>query len=150
MRNFLWILLGIVVILALMQLITIDKTNPPVDQQKDFLNIQKTPTETASLIRNACYDCHSNETEYPWYSSYAPFSWMIKKHIDNGRGNLNFSTWADYSEEKKMYKLDEIIEEIEMHKMPIKSYANMHPKAQLTREQLQSIVDYSRSLMKQN
>lgn len=149
MKKSLWILLGVIVILALIQLITIDKTNPPVNPKKDFLNIYNTPSQTASYIRNACYDCHSNETDYPWYSSYAPFSWMIKKHIDNGRGNLNFSTWADYEDDKKKYKLDEIIEEIEMHKMPIKSYANMHSKAQLNREQLQNIVDYSRSLMNQ-
>jgi hypothetical protein len=89
MKNLLKVLLVVFIIL---QFFRIDKTNPPVDKNMDFLTIKKTPENVSTLIKSACYDCHSNETIYPWYSNIQPFGWFLKDHIDEGRRELNFST----------------------------------------------------------
>ena len=79
----------------------------------DFLTIKKAPEEVSKVIRNSCYDCHSNETKYPWYSNIAPVSWWMKDHIIDGRKHLNFSTFATYDTERQLRKLDESVEMIE-------------------------------------
>ncbi len=86
----------LVVAFALLQFFQIDKTNPPVDKNMDFLTIKKTPEDVAQLIKTSCYDCHSNESVYPWYTNIQPFGWFIKDHIEEGRKELNFSTFATY------------------------------------------------------
>jgi len=98
---------AIVVVLALLgvplgiQLIPVDRTNPPVES-----DIPTSPAVKAAL-RRACYDCHSNETEWPWYSHIAPISWVIATHVREGRASLNFSTWDRYSTQQQVQKLKE-------------------------------------------
>jgi hypothetical protein len=87
------ILVIVLVAFIIIQFFPIDKTNPPTPGM-DFLKIKNTQPEVAQLITNSCYDCHSNESKYPWYSNIAPASWILKNHIDEGRKELNFSTFA--------------------------------------------------------
>lgn len=90
----LWAILG----LLLIQLIPIDRTNPPVNEKDNFVKVENTPKEVEVLLKKACYDCHSNETKYPSYAYIAPISWSIKHHINEGRKHLNFSVWNTYNE----------------------------------------------------
>ena len=83
------------------------------DNPKDFITIEKPPKSIEGVLVNACYDCHSNNTKYPWYNNIAPVNYWLADHVDHGKGHLNFSEWADYSPGKKDHKLDECIEMVE-------------------------------------
>lgn len=126
----------------ILQFFQIDKTNPAVNQGMDFTQIKKMPESTAKLLRNACYDCHSNETKYPWYTNIQPVAWLVKEHIDDGRKHINFSTFATYSPEKQVRKIEESIEEIEKGGMPLESYLLVHSEAKLSDGQKQELLNF--------
>lgn len=136
------ILVILLVAFIMIQFFPIDKTNPPPTPGMDFLNIKKTPEATAKIIRTSCYDCHSNETQYPWYSSISPVSWFVKNHIDEGRKHLNFSTFAVYESKQQLHKLEECIEMVEKKEMPLESYYIGHQNAKLTDEQRRQLAEY--------
>ena len=98
-------LLGLV-LLAIAQAFRIDTTNPPVEQDV------AAPPAVAAVLRRACYDCHSNETVWPWYSHVAPVSWLLARDVREGRAELNFSVWDSYEAKKKAKKLKETAEEV--------------------------------------
>lgn len=99
--------------------------------------------EVLIVLKNACYDCHSDHTRYPWYNNIAPINYWLDGHIDHGKGHLNFSHWASYSVDKKDHKLEEIIEEVKKGKMPLDEYTWTHADARLTYEQKQAITDWA-------
>ena len=117
------------------QFVPIDKTNPESDPAQDFLALSNPPAHLATIIKDACYDCHSNHSKYPWYSNVAPISWWIKGHINEARKHLNFSDWSTYSTKKANHKLEEAVEMVEEHWMPILSYKLTHPEGRLSSEQ---------------
>jgi len=140
------ILIALLVVLVVLQFFQIDKTNPAVDESKDFLKTQNTPEEIASIIKTSCYDCHSNESKYPWYSNVQPAGWFLKDHIDEGRRELNFSTFTDYELKRQDHKLEECIEYIEKDEMPLGSYTLVHREAALTEAQKNILIDYFKSV----
>lgn len=128
------------------QSIRIDKTTEPVNPVTDFISVTSANTEVAGMLKTACYDCHSNQPTYPWYTNIAPVSWWIKHHIDEGSHHLNFSIWGTYSEKRKNHKLDECVEMVEEGEMPMSSYTLMHGEAKLTDAQKQQLVEFFKSL----
>ena len=107
-------ILVIVAILAvIIQFFRIDKENPPYEASSDFISVENAPEDIQIILKQACYDCHSHQTTYPWYSNVAPVSWWLKDHIDEGREHLNFSVWASYDAERREHKLEELAEEVE-------------------------------------
>lgn len=124
--------IGIVVVLFLViaQFFKIDKVNPEVHSDQDFLSIMNPPEKVATMIKNQCYDCHSNETIYPAYTNYAPISWWIKSNINGAREKINFSTWGLLSEKEQIANLQECVEALEDGEMPVLVYVWMHEKAQ--------------------
>lgn len=140
------LLVVILVAFIIIQFFPIDKTNPAPTPGMDFLKIKKTPPEIATIIKTSCYDCHSNETTYPWYSNIAPASWFLKNHINEGRKHLNFSTFATYEPKRQAHKLQECIELVEGQDMPLESYFLGHQNAKLTAEQRQQLVKYFRKV----
>lgn len=140
------IFIALLVVLVVLQFFQIDKTNPAVDESKDFLKTQNTPEEIASIIKTSCYDCHSNESKYPWYSNVQPAGWFLKDHIDEGRRELNFSTFTDYELKRQDHKLEECIEYIEKDEMPLGSYTLVHREAALTEAQKNILIDYFKSV----
>ena len=143
-KTFFYALLGIFVI---MQFFRIDKTNPPVVAELDFINIMKPSDEISAMLKAACYDCHSHEVKYPWYTNIAPVSWWVKGHIDHGIGELNFSEWGNYPAKKANHKLEESYEKVENKQMPLTSYLIMHSEAKLSEEQRAQLVDFFKSKM---
>ncbi|MPS72130.1 MAG: cytochrome C [Chryseobacterium sp.] len=131
------------------QFFPIDKTNPVTNDGMDFLKIKRTPEPIAKIIQNSCYDCHSNETKYPFYSNIQPFAWLLKNHIDEGRKELNFSTFATYEPKRQAHKLDEATEYVEQKKMPLESYLLGHPDAKLSDEQRKELIQYFRKIQKE-
>ena len=136
------ILVILLVAVVLIQFFPIDKNNPAPTPGMDFLKIKNTPESAATLIRNGCYDCHSNESKYPWYSNVQPIAWFLKDHIDEGRKELNFSTFAVYEPKRQIHKMEECIEMIEKKEMPLESYYIGHQDAKLTDQQRQMLIKY--------
>lgn len=141
------VLIVLLIAFVIMQFFRIDKTNPKVEKAKDFIVLTQPPADVEKMLRSACYDCHSNETVYPWYSNVAPVSWWLKHHIDEGREYFNFSTWADISEDDKNHILHECEEEVEEKKMPLNSYTWTHSDAKLTDAQRKTLAAWFESQM---
>ena len=139
--------IGLLVVVVGMQLVRIDKTNPPVDEAKDIIAVTNPPSEVTEILKAACYDCHSNETAYPWYSNVAPVSWWLQHHVEEGREHLNFSQWGDYDDKKAEHKLDECIEMLEEGKMPMNSYTWTHEEAVLTDKEKELLLDWMQKMM---
>lgn len=135
----------LVVVLVVLQFFRVDKANPEVVIQNDFIKYTNADEKTAQLLYSACYDCHSNTTKYPWYANIAPVSWWLKDHVDEAREHLNFSYWTLYSEKKKLHKLHECYEELEEEEMPLESYTWMHSKAKLTKEEREHLEGWFKS-----
>jgi hypothetical protein len=135
-------------ILIIIQFFRIDKTNPEIDLENDFIEINHPPEVITTIIENSCYDCHSNSTIYPWYSSIAPVSWWIKYHVDEAREELNFSEWGTLKDKQKVHKLEETIEELEEDEMPLNSYTIIHREAKLTAEQKKHLMNWLKETIK--
>ena len=140
------IIIGFVVVFVLIQFFPIDKTNPPVDATVNMINLVDTSPEMQQVLKSACYDCHSYETEYPWYSNIAPVSWWIKDHVNEGREELNFSTWGSYSLKRQDHKLEEMGEEVDESEMPLTSYTLTHSHARLNDSQRQALVSWAKAV----
>ena len=123
-----YILFALGAIFFAMQLISVDRSNPPVTSDLDA------PVEVKAILKRSCYDCHSNEVNWPWYSYIAPVSWLVAHDVKEGREELNFSEWSKHSGDLKMK--EEIIEEIAEGEMPLPFYLITHPKASVSKQEL--------------
>ena len=141
------IFLTIIVVLLGIQFIRIDKSQPPFNPVNDIISITQPEAELAATFKSACYDCHSYETEYPWYADIAPVSWWLKKHINEAREALNFSEWGNLTNDEKGEKVEEAIDMIEKRWMPIGSFKLMHPEARLTDVQRKAMVEWMKSTL---
>lgn len=133
MKNKIW--LAIPVALLAIQFIQPDIRNPPVVAAMDIQQVANPPADVQAVLKAACYDCHSNETRYPWYSRVAPVSWWVANHVDEGREALNFSTFGALSPGDRSEILEEAGEKVTEGEMPLASYTWMHPEARLTAAQ---------------
>ena len=121
-------LAAVAALLLAIQLIPVSRENPPVEQRVPA------PAPVVAVLERACYDCHSNETEWPWYSGVAPVSWLVAYDVAEGREHLNFSTWNRYDAGEQRKKREEVWEEVEEGEMPLWIYPPLHPEAELTSE----------------
>lgn len=137
--------LVLLVVFALIQFLQIDKTNPPVQAEADFITRTHAVAGIAHVLKTSCYDCHSNETTYPWYTNVAPVSWWLRNHISEARQQLNFSEWGTYSSRKSDHKLKECVDMTLEDKMPLWSYTLIHRDAKLSEEQKQALVIFFES-----
>jgi formate-dependent nitrite reductase cytochrome c552 subunit len=101
------------------------------------------PTEVKTIFKKACYDCHSNETNWVWYTKVAPISFLLAKHVKDGRKHLNFSEWGLYDAKKVQKKMEEIWEEIKEEEMPPWLYRVGHSEAKLTPEEKNIIRNWA-------
>src|SRR5258708_13661824 len=124
-----WIFAALVVAFVLLQLTNPARTNPPV--KNDFC-ATNAPPQIAAMLHAACYDCHSHETRWPWYSRVAPMSWQIAQDVKDGRESLNFSDWPVGNPKRAAKKLEDMSEQIEYKEMPLKKYTLIHADARLT------------------
>ncbi len=129
----LYVVVGGIVLLGLIQLLPIgrDHTNPAVVSEPQWSS-----PEARALAKEHCFQCHSNETEWPWYSNIAPASWLIQFDVNEGRDKFNFSNWNTNSEE-----LDELTEVIQEGEMPPIQYWIFHPNSHLNDQQKQEMID---------
>jgi hypothetical protein len=138
-----WILIALLIIVIGIQFIRPERTNPPVDQSKTIFATLDVPPNVRAILERSCFDCHSNNTQWPWYSHVAPTSWLVASDVKQGRGHVNFSTWADYDETRQISKLDMISQMVTDDKMPLKTYRLMHPKSVLTKAEVDLLSNWA-------
>lgn len=126
------------IVFVVMQFIRPNKENIAVQKELEI----KANDKVMSMLKTSCFDCHSNETVWPWYSQIAPFSWVISTHVTEGRKALNFSTWENYTPEQKEEKTKALYRTA-YASMPLPSYLYMHEDANLTKEQRSMIRDWT-------
>mgnify|MGYP001550853629 CR=1 FL=1 len=137
------ILLIIIVLLVGIQFIPVDKPVIISDNPNDLLKNYEIPENISNILRNACYDCHSNETNFPWYSYIYPIKIPIYNHIHEGRDELNFSEWDSFKKIDKLTYLDDISSEVSEGDMPLKEYIRLHSDEKLSEEQIQAFINWS-------
>ena len=115
------------------QFVPVERTNPPVTSPLVVAEPVK------SILVRACYDCHSNETKWPWYAHVAPVSWLVAGDVNEGRKHLNLSTWGEMPSTKKLSKADNMAEEAEAGRMPMPKYVRMHGDAKLSAEDVKAL-----------
>ena len=122
--------IALAVVFLGIQVIRPERTNPPFDPANEI----RAPRNIQPILERSCYDCHSNETRWPWYSNIAPMSWLLVEDVKEGRGELNFSEWNAYTADHREHMLEEICEQVKKGEMPLTPYTLMHPSAKLTIE----------------
>lgn len=108
--------------------------------------VYKIPGQVAGILERSCYDCHSNTTDYPWYSYVQPVGWWLEGHISEGKEELNFSTFGTYSKRRQASKLESVAGQVKAGSMPPESYALMHRDARLTEEEVQVLTQWVQAL----
>lgn len=129
-------------VFVVMQFIRPDKNEGGYASLDIFLAETKPTPAVATTLQTACYDCHSNQTSYPWYNHIAPVSFWLEEHIVEGKKHLNFSEWSAYSIKRKDHKLEEVVEMLEKGKMPLNEYTWTHREAKLNEQQIKELVQW--------
>jgi hypothetical protein len=143
MRRRLIYLVSVVAVLILIQFIRPEKNLGELVTETDFIQVSQVPDSLARVFLNSCYDCHSNHTNYPWYSNVAPFSWYLNNHVVEGKAHLNFSNWGIMDKAQKVTALDQICEESSSGSMPLRSYLLIHRSSKLREQYIQAICDWA-------
>ena len=125
------------------QLFRPELTNPKSDPALSIKSYPGVPPEVIAKMEVACFDCHSNDTQWPWYSHLTPVNYLIADDVNSGRRRVNFSEWNNYSTGKLKSILDNIYDQVYNHEMPLKKYQWMHPQAKLTDAELKMICDWA-------
>ena len=126
------ILFAMLIVLIAIQFIRPARNQGGQVLQTDISNSLIIPENVYSILKNSCYDCHSNNTNYPWYFNIQPIGWIMADDIKKGKAKINFSEWNSLSVRKQKTKLQEIENIIKEGKMPLKSYKLLHEKARLS------------------
>lgn len=138
--------LKVIIILIIVAFVGIQffqpEKNSGTESATDIFHTEQIPGDVAKIIKNACMDCHSNQTRYLWYHKLAPISWMVSEHITEGKKELNFSEWGDQDAYDKFGAFEDIAKEVERKTMPIKSYKLMHKTARLSDEERTALTDW--------
>ena len=130
------------VALVLIQFIPVDYNQNDTVPQTDFMVVHKVPEAIQKKIQVSCYDCHSNNTQYPWYNRVQPVAWFLEDHIKEGKAELNFNEWDSLSSRRKASKLRSIIKQIESGEMPLDSYTLIHRDAKFSKEETEEIINW--------
>ena len=137
-------------IVALIALVVIqffrpEQNNGGYESLKPFLAETGPDLKVQAILKTSCYDCHSNQTDYPWYAYVAPTSFYLRSHITSGKHHLNFSAWNAYAAKQKDHKLKELQEQVKKGDMPLTSYTLIHRDAALSAEQAQAVIDWAQT-----
>lgn len=140
------ILMGLATILVIIQFIRPARNVSDTASPNDIITAYSVPEEVQVVLKAACYNCHSNNTTYPWYANIQPVGWWLQKHVNDAKKELNFSEFAMYTEKRARHKFEEIGDEVSEGGMPLKSYTIMHPEARLSSGQIKTLTDWAATL----
>lgn len=137
-----WLAVLVVAIVLVIQVIPVERNVSTVPPGQSFEKTEKVPANVAAILKVSCYDCHSNNTRYPWYSELQPGAWFMARHIKKGKEELNFDEFNNYSKRRKKAKIKSIISQIEKDEMPLKSYRMMHGNTRLSADKKKELLDF--------
>jgi hypothetical protein len=141
-----WSLLIIALVLVVIQFFRPEKNISSAAADQDIAKHYGVPNKVLAVLQRSCYDCHSNNTAYPWYNNIQPFAWFLADHVKEGKDELNFSTFASYTPKKAAHKLDEVIGETNEGEMPLSSYTLVHRNAILSDQEVKMINEWATTL----
>ena len=114
----------------------------------DISKVYTVPEKVQQILKTSCYDCHSNNTIYPWYNNIQPVAWWLKNHVDEGKREINFNEFSSYSARRQYKKMEEVIEQIKEDEMPLSSYTIIHRDAKLNPEQKLALTTWAEAIRK--
>lgn len=129
------------------QFVPTQRNESEMMQKTDFLLVNHTPKNIGKILKESCYDCHSNNTNYPWYNKIQPVKWFLENHIKEGKDELNFNTWDELTDRRKKSKLKAMINQVKDDEMPLSSYTLIHRDAILSDSDKNAIENYMTSLI---
>ena len=138
------VLIVIVLVLVAIQFVRPDRNIASQASSSDISGVVRVPDSVKTILENACYDCHSNNTRYPWYANIQPTGWWLAGHIKEAKGDLNFSEFGGYEQRKQISKLDGVAAVVEEDIMPLRSYKLMHKNARLSQDEKNMLIDWTR------
>jgi hypothetical protein len=138
-----WTALGLASLVILLQATSPAHTNPAFDERETLARTTAVPADVTRALARACNDCHSNQTNWRWYTYVAPISWLTVGHVNQGRAELNFSTWGTYGARMRETRLRAICQLSRDGAMPLPSYVLVHPHAQLSPDEISSICEWT-------
>jgi len=130
-------LFAILIVIPISLVFPIDRTNPPVTGEIEA------PEHVMAILRRSCYDCHSNETKWPWYSYVAPASWLVAKDVNDGRRHMNFSEWSGYTAKEQKHSRKKCGKLVDLGEMPLWFYLPLHSEATLSEKDIELLVTWS-------
>ena len=137
------ILFLILIILVIAQFFGPEKNQGKIASLDAFISETHPSEDVKMILKETCFDCHSDVTRYPWYNTITPVNYWLNGHVEHGKEELNFSKWSSYSLKRKDHKLEEVIEKVEKKEMPLPSYTWTHNEAKLTDAQINAVVDWA-------
>ena len=140
------ILLILLVLLIVIQFFKPERNIAASPSSNHISTVYNVPEEVNTILKRSCYDCHSNNTDYPLYASIQPVTWWLNNHIEDGKGELNFDEFATYRPARQYRKLKEIHDEIEEGEMPLSSYTLINTNAKLSDNDKKTILDWLASV----
>ena len=136
------VLIAGIAVFAGLQVIPVDRSNPPVEASRTIFASEALPPKVEAVLRRSCQDCHSNQTQWPWYSYVAPMSWIVAHDVHAARRQMNLSEWASYSDKKRESRLNGICEQVVNGDMPEGKYALIHRRARVTEDERAAICQW--------
>ncbi|MBS1952277.1 MAG: heme-binding domain-containing protein [Bacteroidetes bacterium] len=141
------ILLALALVLVVIQFIRPARNTGEAEGPNFIATKYHVPAEVQTILKQSCYDCHSNHTNYPWYTNIQPLGWWIQSsHINDGKRHLNFSEYATYKDKRAKHKFEDMVDEMKEGGMPLESYTFMHREAALSPEQAKTIMDWAQAV----
>lgn len=140
------ILIGLLVVLVIIQFIRPERNKSGEIGQYDITKVYNVPADVQQILKRACYDCHSNNTTYPWYANIQPVGFWLQNHINEGKEHLNFSEFGELDEKKRAHAFEEIAEVIDEDEMPLKSYTIVHTNSKLSQSDKDVLLKWVETL----
>jgi hypothetical protein len=139
------VVIAIILLLALIQLYR-PVRNLSNDNTHDISTVYAVPDSVKTILKTSCYDCHSNSTSYPWYANIQPVASWLGHHVNEGKGELNFSAFGTYSPRRQFHKMDEIVHQMDEHEMPLASYTLVHRDAVMSDAQRMTLSNWANAI----
>lgn len=146
MKLFKKILLVLLIVFIGIQFVRPAK-NVSTDKSKNIKNLYAVSTEVETILTKACNDCHTNNTEYPWYAAVQPVTWWLDDHIKEGKKHLNFDEYTTYNLRKQFHKMEEVVEQVKEKEMPLDSYTWIHRDAKLSDAERATLTTWAQAVM---
>ncbi|TBR18544.1 MAG: cytochrome C [Chitinophagaceae bacterium] len=143
------ILIALVAGITIIQFFKPEKNISTIPQKNTLINSYTVPSDVKIILKKACVDCHSNNTNYPWYSQVQPIAWWLSYHINNGKKHFNLDEFLSYNPKKQDHKMEELIEMVKNLEMPLNSYTWAHSDARLTNEERYALTDWATAIRKE-